>query len=121
MPEVRDKVYDPNKVFTKAKLAQLKESHCKADTAQDELPGFHQFPVDDSAFNKDYSALPVLVLTDTLDHLKECGKTTKKTLSTDAIAEMSSSKGLRLLPFVHDLEVSKPADSDNVVYVRALC
>ena len=33
---------------------------------------------------------------------------------------MSSSKGLRLLPFVHDLEVSKSVDID-VVYVRALC
>ena len=33
---------------------------------------------------------------------------------------MSSSKGLRLLPFVHDLGVSKPVDSD-VVYSRALC
>ena len=32
---------------------------------------------------------------------------------------MSDSRGLRLLLFVHDLEVSKP-DSD-VVYVRALC
>ena len=85
--EVRDKVYDPdpNKVFTKAKFAQLEKSHCKVDTAQDGLPGFRQFAVDDSAFNKDYSALPVFVPTDTLNHLKECGKTTKKSLSTDAV------------------------------------
>ena len=90
------------------------------DTVQDELPEFRQFPADDSAFNKDYSALPVFVPTDTFDHLKECGKNTTQFLSTDAIAEMSSSKGSRLLPFVHDLEVSKPVDSD-VVYVRAFC
>ena len=36
------------------------------------------------------------------------------------LSEMSSSKGLRLLPFVHDLEVSKPVDID-ILYVRALC
>ena len=120
MPEVRDKVYDPDpeKVFTKAKLAQLQES--QQDTVpKDKSSEFRQFP-DDSTFHKDYSVLPLFVPTDTLDHLKECGKTTKKSLSTDAIAEMSSSKGLRLMPFVHDLEVSRPVDSD-VVYVRALC
>ena len=37
----------------------------------------------------------------------------------NAIAGMSDSGGLRLLLFVHDLEVSKP-DSD-VVYVTAFC
>ena len=120
MPEVRDKVYDPDpeKVFTKAKLAQLQESQQDTVT-KDKSSEFRQFP-DDSTFHKDYSVLPLFVPTDTLDHLKECGKTTKKSLSTDAIAEMSSSKGLRLMPFVHDLEVSRPVDSD-VVYVRALC
>ena len=120
MPEVRDKVYDPDpeKVFTKAKLAQLQESQQDTVT-KDKSSEFRQFP-DDSTFHKDYSVLPLFVPTDTLDHLKECGKTTKKSLSTDAIAEMSSSKGLRLMPFVHDLEVSRPVDS-NVVYVRALC
>ena len=123
MPEVRGKVYVPypNKVFTKAKLAQLQESQCKADLAEDKLSGFREFPVDDSAFNKDYSVLPVFVPTNTLDHLKECGKTTKKSLSTNATVEMSSSKGLRLLPFVHDLQVSELVDSNSVVYVRAFC
>ena len=108
------------KFFAKAKLAQLQES--KQDTVpKDKSSEFCQFP-DDSTFHEDYSdlKLPLFVPTDTLDHLKEYGITTKKSLSTDAIAEMSSSKGLRLMPFVHDLEVSGPVDSD-FVYVRALC
>lgn len=125
MPEVRDKVYDPdpNRVFIKAKLAQIQESHHNVNSAQDKsrAPGFRQFPVDDSAFNRDYSVLPVFVPTDTLDHLKECGKTTKKSLSTDAIVEMSSSKGLRLMLFLHDLDIFTPVVSKNVVYVLALC
>ena len=120
MPQVRDKVYnpDPDKVFTKVKLAQLRESQLDT-TPKDKSSEFRQFP-DDSTFHKDYSVLPLFVQTNTLDHLKECGKTTKKSLSTDAIVEMSSSKDLRLMPFVHDLEVTKPVDSE-VVYVRALC
>ena len=58
--------------------------------------------------------------TDTLDHLKECGKATKKSTPGEAVAEMSSMRGLRLLPFVHELQVSKPVDN-NIIYVRALC
>ena len=60
------------------------------------------------------------VPTDTLDHLKECGKATKKSKPVEAVAEMSSTKGLRLLPLVHELQVSKPVDN-NIMYVRALC
>ena len=78
------------------------------------------FPTEDSAFKEDFSVLLVFVPTNTLDHLKECGKATKKSTAGEAVAEMSSTKGLRLLPFVHDLQVSKPVDN-NVIYVRALC
>ena len=120
MPEVRDKVYDPDPdiVVTKAKLAQLQES--QLDTVpKDKSSEFRPFP-DDSMFHKDYSVLPLFEPTDTLDNLKECGKTTKKSLSTDAIAEMSSSKGLRWMPFVHDLQVSRPVESD-VVFTLGIC
>ena len=48
------------------------------------------------------------VPTDTLGHAKNCGKNTRK--SADAVAEFASSKGLRMLSFVHD-----------VIYLRALC
>ena len=86
----------------------------------DRSSSFLNFPTDDSAFTEDFSVLPVFVPTDTLEHLKECGKATKKFSPGEAVAEMSSTKGLRLLPFVHDLQVSKPVDN-NIIYVRALC
>ena len=68
---------------------------------------FSNFRTEDSAFKEDFSVLPVFVPTDTLDHLKECGKATKKSTPGEAVAEMSSTKGLRLPPFVHDLQASK--------------
>ena len=77
------------------------------------------FATEDSAFKEDFSVLPVFVPTDTLDHLKECGKATKKSMPGEAVAKISSTKGLQLLPFVHDLQVSKPVD--NIISVRALC
>ena len=69
MPENRDKVYDPDpgKGFTWAKLAQLKE--------------IEKSQLDTTPRDK--------LRTDTLDHLKEWGKVTKKkSLSTYTIAEM---------------------------------
>ena len=73
----------------------------------------------DSAFATDFSFLPNFVPTDTLEHLKNCGKNTKKT--GDAIVEFASSKGLRMLPFVHDLQATKGTSEDHVIYHRALC
>ena len=110
MPEVREKVFDPdpNKAFTKAKLAKLRENgiNCSnAEVENDASASLGKFPSDDSAFNKDFSILPVFVPTDTLDHTQKCGKSTKKSVDGDAIAEMSSSKGLRMVSFVHDMEV----------------
>lgn len=120
VPEIRDKVYDPDpgKAYTKAKLAKLEgDEDISNMTGKHEL---NQFPSDDSIFSQDYSIFPAFLPTDTLDHLKNCGKTTKKCADDVALVELSSSKGLRLLPFVHDLEVYKHSDS-NIVYLRALC
>ena len=64
--------------------------------------------------------LPVFVPTDTLDHIKKCGKSTKKYADGDVIAEMSSSKGLRMVSFVHDIPVSSGGGPD-VIFLRALC
>ena len=64
--------------------------------------------------------LPVFVLTDTLHHIKKCGKSTKKSADGDAIAEMSSLKGLQMVPFVHDMQFSS-AGGPDVIYLRALC
>jgi hypothetical protein len=87
MPEVREKVFDPdpNKAFTKAKLAKLRENgiNCSnAEVENDASASLGKFPSDDSAFNKDFSILPVFVPTDTLDHtiLKSAGSQPKNLL-----------------------------------------
>lgn len=126
MPEVREKIFDPdpNKAFTRAKLAKLNRAnginYSNAEVQNDFSTSFQNFPSDDSVFNKDFSVLPVFVPTDTIDHIQKCGKTTKKSAADDAVVEMSSSKGLRMVPFVHDMEVNKACEAD-VVYLRALC
>ena len=128
MPEVREKIFDPdpNKAFTQAKLAKLRENGKNCSNAEVEnnfSTSFRNFPSDDSAFNKDFSVLPVFVPTDTLDHIKKSGKSTKKSADGDAIAEMSSSslssKELRMAPFVHDIQVSSGGEPD-VIFPRAL-
>ena len=103
MPSIRDKIYDPDpkQVYTKAKLAKVRENESPSSVS----PSI-KFPSDNCDFNKDFSVLPVFVPSDTLDHLKSCGKTSKYSTSNEAVVEMSSSKGLRLLSFVHDLEVN---------------
>ena len=108
MPEIRQKVYDPDKdkSYTKAKAAKCRKNAENSGFIEAGLSSsFINFPTEDSAFKEDFSVLPVFVPTDTLDHLKDCGKATKKSTPGEAVAEMSSTKGLRLLPFVHDLQV----------------
>ena len=115
MPEIREKIYypDKDKSYTKAKAAK-----CRRNAGNSGFIGavfsssFINFPTEDSAFKEDFSVLPVFVPADTLDHLKECGKVTKKSTPGKAVAEVASNKGLRLLPFVHDLQVSKPVDNN---------
>ena len=102
MPEIRENVYDPDKDHIRRRRRNVGNSgFIDADLSS----GFIHFPTEDSAFKEDFSVLPVFVPTDTLDHLKECGKATKKSTPGEAVAEMSNNKGLRLLPFVHDLQV----------------
>ena len=123
MPEIRQKVYDPDKdkSYTKAKATKCRKNAGNSGFIEADLScSFINFPTEDSAFKEDFSVLPVFVPNDTLNILKECGKATKKSTPGEAVAEMSSTKGLRLLPFVHDLQVSKPVDN-NVIYVGALC
>ena len=56
------------------------------------------FPTVDSAVGDDFTVLSTFVPTDTLEHLKNCGKNIRK--SADAIAEFASSKGIRILSFL---------------------
>ena len=81
MPEIRQKVYDPDKdkSYTKAKAAKCRKNAGNSGVIEADLSSsFKNFPTEDSAFKEDFSVLPVFVPTDTLDHLKECGKATKK-------------------------------------------
>ena len=49
-------------------------------------------------FADDFTVLPTFVPTDTLEHLKNCRKNTRK--SADAVAEFASSKGPKMLSFL---------------------
>ena len=77
-------------------------------TASDAANHFKNFSTVDLAFGDDFTVLPTFIPTDTVEELKNCGKKTRT--SADAVAEFASSKGLRMLSFVHD-----------VIYLRALC
>ena len=48
------------------------------ETASDIANHFKNFPTVDSAFGDDFTVLPMFVPTDTLEHLKNCGKNTRK-------------------------------------------
>ena len=80
----------------KAKLArQIEELRENGETASDAANYFKNFPTVDLAFGDGFTVLPTFVPTDTLEHLKNCRKNTRK--SADAVAEFASSKGLRML------------------------
>ena len=71
-------------------------------------------PAIDSAFGNDFTVLPTFVPTVTLELLKNSGKNTRK--SADAVADLASSKGLRMLSSVHDLQVwASPNSEDDVI------
>ena len=119
------KVYDPDpeKSFTKAKVARLNQEqteHNLPDIENVATNYLNKFPTTDSAFTNDFSLLPKFVPTDTLEHLKNCGKNTSRK-SDDTFVEFASSKGLRLLPFVHDVQVTTDNSENHIIYLRALC
>ena len=89
-------IYDPDlqRIFTKAKQSkkaklaiQIKELMENGETASDAGNHFKNFPTVDSAFGNDFTVLPTFVSTDTLEHLKNCRKNTRK--SADAVAEFA--------------------------------
>ena len=89
-------IYDPDlqRIFTKAKQSkkaklaiQIKELMENGETASDAGNHFKNFPTVDSAFGNDFTVLPTFVPTDTLEHLKNCRKNTRK--SADAVAEFA--------------------------------
>ena len=100
----------------KAKLErQIEELRENGENASDAANHFKNFPTVDSAFGDDFTVLPKFVLTETLEHLKNSGKNTRK--SADAVAELASAQNA----FVHDLQVfASPNSEDDVIYLRAL-
>ena len=119
--------HDPERIFTIyiAKLArQIEEVRENGETASNAANHFKNFPtVNDSAFNfgDDFTVLPTFIETDTLEHLENCRKNTRK--SADAVAEFASSKGLGMPSFfLYDLQVCASLNSKgDVIYLRALC
>ena len=75
----------------KAKLErQIEELREIGESASDAANHFKNFPTVDSAFGDDFTVLPKFVLTETLEHLKNSGKNTRK--SADAVAELASAQ-----------------------------
>ena len=60
------------------------------ETASDAANHFKNFHTVDSAFGDDFTVLPKFVLTETLEHLNNSGKNTRK--SADAVAELASAQ-----------------------------
>ena len=76
------------KTENKAKLArQIEQLRENGETASDAANHFKNFPIVDSAFGDGFTVLPTFVPTDTLEHLKNCRKNTRK--SADAVAEFA--------------------------------
>ena len=95
------KIYDHDQrgsSLCKAKLGRQIEEPRENGNPRDVANHFKNFPTVDSAFvDDDFTVLPTIVPTDTLEHLKNCKKNTRK--SADAVAEFASSKGLGMLSF----------------------
>ena len=118
------KIYDPDpeKSFSKAIVARQEHTDLNVSVNIETVATNHinKFPIADSAFTNDFSRLPKSVPTDTLEHLKNCGKNASRK-SEDTFVEFASSKGLRLLPFVHDVQVTTDSLEEHIVCLRALC
>lgn len=81
---------------------------------------FDNFPPDDSTlFSEDFSILPSFLPMDAFEQVKNSGKSVKKFANADVVIN-SNDKGLRMMNFVHDLQVCNSAEK-RVVYLRACC
>ena len=124
IPKYRDNLQDPDpgKSYTKAKLQSLQEnienisqnqgnSNTKLISPQDERA--------DDYFHKNLLVLPHIVPSDAFQYERITGKLSKKYTNVDA-AMNSNEKGIRMIQFVHDLQVYKEPGKHHV-FVRASC
>ena len=126
IPYYRDNVYDPDPdgIYTKAKLERLK---CSSETEQNVLwqtssnsTCFDSFPPDESTlFSEDFSVLPSFVPMDAFEQVKNSGKSSKKSANAEVVIN-SNDKGLRMMSFVHELQVYNNVEK-NIIYLRACC
>ena len=80
----------------------------------------NKFPTADSALTNNFSLLPKFVLmTDTLEHLKNCGKNASRK-SGDTFVQFASSKGLGLLSIGHDVPETRDNLEEHIAYLGAL-
>ena len=117
IPYYRDKVYDPDPdgSYTKAKLERLKssivtEQNILGQTSPSSMC-FDSFPPDESTLFSEKNPnpnpfLPSFVPMDAFEQVKNSGK--------------SSKKGLRMMNFVHELQVYNNVEK-NIIYLRACC
>ena len=115
---------DPDRSYTKAKLDKLKWSNDSVgntlkQTSLSDSP-FDNFPPDESTlFSGDFSALPPFAPMDAFQQVKNSGKSVKKFANADAVIN-SNDKGLRMMSFVHDLQVYHNVEK-SLLHLRAYC
>ena len=127
-PLLQDKVYDPDpdRSYTKAKLHKLNRANDTVESAlgqtiaSSSVSSFDSFPPDDSTlFLEDYSVLPSFVPMDAFEQVKNSGKSVKKFANAEVVIN-SNDKGLRMMNFVHELQVYNIAEK-SLIYLRACC
>jgi len=122
LPQYRDNVYDPDpqKSYTKAKLKRDENRENMSPNVPDHtVVSFPSEEIANGLFNENFSVLPNFVPMDAFQHLKNTGKSSTKYKNIDVVIN-SNDKGLRMMRFIHDLQVYKMPDQSQI-FVRACC
>ena len=115
---------DPDGSYTKAKLERLSSSSVTEQNILGQTSPsstcFDSFPPDESTlFSEDFSVLPSFVPMDAFEQVKNLGKSSKKSANAEVVIN-SNDKGLRMMNFVHELQVYNNVEK-NIIYLRACC
>ena len=122
----RDKVYDPDPdgSYTKAKLERYKRSRVTKQNVfgRTSLNStcFDSFPPDESnLFSEYFSVFPSFVPMDAFEQVENSGKSSKKSANAEVVIN-SIDKGLRMMNFVHELQVYNNVEK-NIIYLHTCC